>query len=113
MKIFYFGGQKSGKTKAGIKKALELSTHKKPYYVATYDNSYNDSSMQERIDIFGMGTYISLNYDSIQKWAKANNISKVGKNELLQYNKDSFTKFWTDYQKNAKLDDYIKYREYY
>ena len=50
MKIFYFGGQKSGKTKAGIKKAMELSTNKKPYYVATYDNSYNDSSMQQRID---------------------------------------------------------------
>lgn len=50
MKIFYFGGQKSGKTKAGIKKALELTLDKKPYYVATYDNSYNDSSMQERID---------------------------------------------------------------
>ena len=50
MKIFYFGGQKSGKTKAGIKKALELSKDKKPYYVATYDNSFGDSSMQDRID---------------------------------------------------------------
>ena len=50
MKIFYFGGQKSGKTKAGIKKGLELTLDKKPYYVATYGNSYNDSSMQERID---------------------------------------------------------------
>ena len=50
MKIFYFGGQKSGKTKAGIKKALELSTNEKPYYVATYDNSFGDDSMNERID---------------------------------------------------------------
>ena len=50
MKIFYFGGQKSGKTKAGIKKALELSTNEKPYYVATYDNSFGDDSMQNRID---------------------------------------------------------------
>jgi adenosylcobinamide kinase/adenosylcobinamide-phosphate guanylyltransferase len=50
MKIFYFGGQKSGKTKAGIKKALELSTNEKPYYVATYDNSFGDDSMQKRID---------------------------------------------------------------
>lgn len=49
MKIFYFGGQKSGKTKAGIKKALELSTNEKPYYVATYDNSFGDDSMQKRI----------------------------------------------------------------
>lgn len=50
MKIFYFGGQKSGKTKAGIKKALELSTNEKPYYVATYDNSFGDYSMQDRIN---------------------------------------------------------------
>ena len=50
MKIFYFGGQKSGKTKAGIKKALELSKENKPYYVATYDNSFGDDSMQNRID---------------------------------------------------------------
>ena len=50
IKVFYFGGQKSGKTKAGIKKALELSKKEKPYYVATYDNSYGDSSMGERID---------------------------------------------------------------
>ncbi|MDK2062189.1 bifunctional adenosylcobinamide kinase/adenosylcobinamide-phosphate guanylyltransferase [Aliarcobacter butzleri] len=50
MKIFYFGGQKSGKTKAGIKKAFELSTTKKPYYIATYDNLFGDSSMSERIN---------------------------------------------------------------
>lgn len=50
MKIFYFGGQKSGKTKAGIKKALAISTNEKPYYVATYDNSFGDDSMQNRID---------------------------------------------------------------
>jgi len=50
MKILYFGGQKSGKTSAASLKALELSINQKPYYVATYDNSYNDSSMQNRID---------------------------------------------------------------
>lgn len=49
MKVFYFGGQKSGKTKAGIKKALELSKDEKPYYVATYDNSFGDDSMSDRI----------------------------------------------------------------
>ncbi|BAK74524.1 MAG: bifunctional adenosylcobinamide kinase/adenosylcobinamide-phosphate guanylyltransferase [Arcobacter sp.] len=50
MKILYFGGQKSGKTKAGIKKSLELSKEKKPYYIATYDNSFGDDSMQNRIN---------------------------------------------------------------
>jgi adenosylcobinamide kinase/adenosylcobinamide-phosphate guanylyltransferase len=50
MKVLYFGGQKSGKTSAASIKTLELSKNEKPYYVATYDNSYNDSSMQDRID---------------------------------------------------------------
>ena len=49
-KIFYFGGQKSGKTKAGSKKALDLAQDSKPYYVATYDNTYGDVSMNERIN---------------------------------------------------------------
>lgn len=50
MKVLYFGGQKSGKTSAASLKTLELAGDEKPYYVATYDNSYNDSSMQTRID---------------------------------------------------------------
>ncbi len=48
MKILYFGGQKSGKSRLAEKRALELS--KKPYYIATYDNSYDDKEMQNRIE---------------------------------------------------------------
>lgn len=49
MKILYIGGQKSGKSRLASAKSLEIADNK-PYYVATYDNSYNDSSMQDRID---------------------------------------------------------------
>jgi len=49
MKILYFGGQKSGKSLIAEKKTLEL-TDKKPYYIATYDNTYGDNSMQAKID---------------------------------------------------------------
>ncbi len=49
MKILYFGGQKSGKSKLAEAKAIDIALNK-PYYVATYDNSYGDSSMQMRID---------------------------------------------------------------
>ena len=49
MKILYFGGQKSGKSNLAEKKALELSKNKKPYYIATYDNSFGDDEMQERV----------------------------------------------------------------
>ncbi len=48
-KILYFGGQKSGKSKLAEQKTLELS-NSKPYYIATYNNSYNDSEMQIRIN---------------------------------------------------------------
>lgn len=49
MKILYIGGQKSGKSSLASQKALSISENK-PYYIATYDNTFNDNSMQERID---------------------------------------------------------------
>ncbi len=49
MKILYFGGQKSGKTSLSIKKTLEISGEKTPFYIATYLDTYNDSEMKKRI----------------------------------------------------------------
>ena len=49
MKILYYGGQKSGKSRLAEAKALELAKMSKPYYIATYDNSYADTEMQERL----------------------------------------------------------------
>jgi len=49
MKVLYYGGQKSGKSYLAEQKSLELSQNKKPYYIATYDNSYGDTEMQKRI----------------------------------------------------------------
>ncbi|MFZ5374058.1 MAG: bifunctional adenosylcobinamide kinase/adenosylcobinamide-phosphate guanylyltransferase [Campylobacterota bacterium] len=49
MKILYFGGQKSGKSSLAEAKALALATDK-PYYLATYDHSFGDDEMGERID---------------------------------------------------------------
>ncbi len=49
MKILYFGGQKSGKSNLAEQKAIRLSNERKPYYIATYDNSYGDSEMIQRI----------------------------------------------------------------
>ena len=49
MKVLYFGGQKSGKSNAATAKVLSLAK-RKPFYVATYDNSFADSAMQERVD---------------------------------------------------------------
>lgn len=49
MKILYFGRQKSRKSRLAEAKTLSLSPLKKTIYLATYDNSYNDKEMQERI----------------------------------------------------------------
>jgi len=49
MKILYFGGQKSGKSTLAEAKALAIATQK-PTYLATYDHSFGDSEMGERID---------------------------------------------------------------
>ena len=49
MKILYVGGQKSGKSKLAEEKAVELA-REKPYYIATYDNSYADAEMQQRLE---------------------------------------------------------------
>lgn len=49
MKVLYFGGQKSGKSSLAERHAKELSTHQ-PYYLATYDNRFDDSEMQNRIE---------------------------------------------------------------
>jgi adenosylcobinamide kinase/adenosylcobinamide-phosphate guanylyltransferase len=48
LKILYIGGQKSGKSSLAEKRILSLST-KKPYYIATYDNSFDDKEMQDRV----------------------------------------------------------------
>lgn len=50
MKILYFGGQKSGKSSLAELKALSLSGEKKANYIATYDNSFDDSEMKQRVN---------------------------------------------------------------
>jgi adenosylcobinamide kinase/adenosylcobinamide-phosphate guanylyltransferase len=50
MKTLYYGGQKSGKSLLAEQKALSLAGDEKPYYIATYDNSYGDSEMHQRIE---------------------------------------------------------------
>ena len=50
MKVLFYGGQKSGKSHLAEEKILQMATTK-PFYVATYDNSFNDCEMQEKIDL--------------------------------------------------------------
>jgi len=50
MKILYYGGQKSGKSLLAEQKAITLADGIRPYYIATYDNSYDDSEMAVRIE---------------------------------------------------------------
>lgn len=49
MIILFYGGQKSGKSKLAEEMTCELSTNKKPFYIATYDNSYDDKEMSLKL----------------------------------------------------------------
>lgn len=49
MKILYFGGQKSGKSLCAENKTLQIAKQK-PYYIATYNNSFKDTDMEKRIN---------------------------------------------------------------
>ena len=48
MKVLYFGGQKSGKSTLAESKTLEIA-FSTPYYIATYDRSFDDSEMNLRV----------------------------------------------------------------
>ena len=77
MKILYFGGQKSGKTSLSITKTLEISKSKKPYYVATYLDNYNDGEMKKRIK----NHQTERKDDFITMEEGLDIFSKLGKNE--------------------------------
>ena len=47
-KILYFGGANSGKSRLAELKTLELSS-KKPYYIATYLDEFDDEEMKQKI----------------------------------------------------------------
>ncbi len=70
MKILYFGGQKSGKSLLAEKKALSLS--KKPIYLATYDNSWNDKEMEDRISF-----HKQRRKDNFETLEESRDLSKV------------------------------------
>ena len=47
-KILFFGGQNSGKSRLAEEKTLGLCT-KKPYYIATYLDEFDDEDMKKKI----------------------------------------------------------------
>jgi len=78
MFILYFGGQKSGKSKLAEKKAIQLAkkTQKKPFYIATYDDSYFDEEMKKRVA--NHKKQRKNNFDTIEEIL---NLPKVIKND--------------------------------
>ncbi|WP_024955213.1 bifunctional adenosylcobinamide kinase/adenosylcobinamide-phosphate guanylyltransferase [Sulfurospirillum arcachonense] len=47
-KILFFGGMSSGKSGLAEEKTIEIS-QKKPYYIATYLDNFDDKQMQEKV----------------------------------------------------------------
>jgi len=105
-KVLVIGGQRSGKTAYAIKLAKKLS--KKPVYIATYDNSYNDKDMQKRIKKHKKER---INFKTIEKTKKIYKVIKKNKTYLiddigmmiLNY-KNNFKKLKKDLKKILKKE---------
>lgn len=80
MKILYFGGQKSGKSSIAEAKTLEISNNK-PFYIATYDNSYNDNEMSLRIEKHK--EYRKQNFNTIEESKSLEKVIKSGETYLI------------------------------
>ena len=81
MKILYFGGQKSGKSNLAEQKAIILSNKKKPYYIATYDNSYGDNEMQKRVEKHQLQRVD--NFHTIEETHNLNSVIQDGETYLI------------------------------
>ncbi len=80
MKILYIGGQKSGKSSLAEKKILKIST-KKPYYIATYNNSFGDKEMQKRVDLHKQRR--EANFITIEELINLEKVIKEGENYII------------------------------
>ncbi len=80
MKILYIGGQKSGKSSLAEQKILQIST-KKPYYIATYNNNFNDKEMQQRVDIHKKRR--EKNFITIEEPIELEKVIKRGENYII------------------------------
>jgi len=82
MKVLYFGGQKSGKSSLAEAKTLALATTScLPLYIATYDNSFNDPAMQQRIDHHI--DYRKQNFETIEQTRDLPQVIKPGQTHLI------------------------------
>ena len=79
MKVLYFGGQKSGKSKLAEAKALKIS-NSKPFYVATYDNSFGDEEMKKRVE-----NHLFIREDKFITIEEPKDLTKVIEDETATY----------------------------
>ncbi len=75
-KILYFGGQKSGKSLLSENKTCELALNKRPFYIATYDNSFGDDEMIKRLE-----THQTQRRDKFITLEETKELSKVIKDD--------------------------------
>ncbi len=80
-KILYFGGQKSGKSKIAELKTLELAQDNKPFYIATYNDSYKDKEMALRI--FNHQSQRTNKFKTIEEQFNLPNVIKSNETYLI------------------------------
>jgi len=93
LKILVIGGQKSGKTSFALNLAKKISP--KPIYIATYNNSYNDKSMQKKIKRHKKER---KNFKTIEKTKKIYKIIRKNKTYLI----DDIGMMILNYKNNLK-----------
>jgi len=80
LKVLYIGGQKSGKSSLAEKKILGIC-EKKPYYIATYDDSFGDIEMQERLKQHKIRR--AENFITIQEPLQLESVIKSGESYIV------------------------------
>jgi hypothetical protein len=66
-----------------------------------WESGINDkTSMDKRVEVLAMGTYISKNYYSISEWSKNNGYGNVGMKELIEYGGNGFQNFYNNQKNN-------------
>ena len=81
MKILYFGGQKSGKSRLAERKTLTLAGDQTPRYIATYDTSYADEEMVERIDRHRQQR--QDRFETVEETTRLSNTIEAGKTHII------------------------------
>ena len=66
--------------------------------------------MDDRMDVFVVGSIISVNFKNISAWARSNGYQSIGANELREYAGNNFTNLYNT-KKNELIQNVTKIKK--